>query len=157
VIVRGLLAGVVGTAAMTAYQELVGRLRVGEPREEPRSEAEAWEQAPAPAKVARLALERVTGRTVSAERIPLLTNVMHWGYGKTWGLGYAVLRRGDGSRPLAAGLLFGTGVWAASYAQLVPLGIYEPPWKYSGGELALDLSYHLVYGVGVASAYAALG
>jgi hypothetical protein len=44
-------------------------------------------------------------------------------------------------------------VWAAAYAQLVPLGIYEdhPPQ-----ELALDLSDHVVYGLGVATAYGAL-
>ncbi len=40
-----------------------------------------------------------------------------------------------------------------SYATLVPLGIYEPPWKYPPKELAIDLSYHLVYGLGVAGAY----
>ena len=51
---------------------------------------------------------------------------------------------------------FGTGVWSASYGELVPLGIYEPPWKYPPEELALDLSYHLAYGLAVAVTYAAL-
>src|SRR4051794_26883307 len=106
---------------MTAYQELVGRLRGGEPPDEPQSDDEAWEKASAPAKVARLALERVTGRRPAAEWIPLLANAMHWGYGTAWGVAFAVLRRGDGSHPVAAGLVLGTGVWAASYAQLVPL------------------------------------
>ena len=40
-----------------------------------------------------------------------------------------------------------------SYAQLVPMGIYEPPWKYPAKELALDLSYHIVYGITAAIAY----
>ena len=44
-------------------------------------------------------------------------------------------------------------MWGVSYATLVPLGIYEPPWKYPPKELAIDLSYHLVYGLGVAAAY----
>jgi hypothetical protein len=65
-----------------------------------------------------------------------------------------VRRRDD--YPLPVGLGFGLGVWAASYAQLVPLGIYEPPWRYPAEELAEDLSYHAVYGLGVAGAYAAL-
>jgi len=34
-----------------------------------------------------------------------------------------------------------------------PLGIYEPPWRYPPKELAIDLSYHLVYGLGVAGTY----
>ena len=34
------------------------------------------------------------------------------------------------------------------------MGLYDPPWKTPPAELALDLSYHLVYGaVVVASAY----
>jgi hypothetical protein len=58
--------------------------------------------------------------------------------------------------PVAGGLAFGTGVWGAAYAELIPLGIYEPPWKVPKRELAIDLSYHLVYGLAVAGAYAAL-
>lgn len=52
------------------------------------------------------------------------------------------------------GPLFGAGVWASSYLQLVPMGLYEPPWRYSPTLLANDLGYHLTYGVAGASAYA---
>jgi hypothetical protein len=45
-------------------------------------------------------------------------------------------------------------VWAASYAELVPPGLSEPPWKYPLGTLANDLGYHLSYGTGVAAGYA---
>ena len=40
-----------------------------------------------------------------------------------------------------------------SYVELVPMGLYEPPWKYPAKSLAKDLSYHLVYGVALAGAY----
>ena len=73
---------------------------------------------------------------------------MHWLYGTSWGVLY-------GGVP-AGGLTFGTAVWAAAYAELVPLGIYEPPWRYPARELALDWSYHAVYGLAVAAAYAGL-
>lgn len=90
---RGLFAGAVGTAAMTAWQALASKLREaggsptgsagsGEGQEDP------WEDASAPAKVAKR----------------------------------------------------GACVWASSYAQLVPMGLYEPPWKYPPQTLALDLS-----------------
>ena len=36
---------------------------------------------------------------------------------------------------------------------LVPMGLYEPPWKYSPSELGFDLSYHLAYGAGVGAGY----
>ncbi|MFL5859170.1 MAG: hypothetical protein ACJ780_00060 [Solirubrobacteraceae bacterium] len=32
-------------------------------------------------------------------------------------------------------------------------GLYQPPWKYSPQQLALDLSHHLVYGVGTQSGH----
>jgi hypothetical protein len=33
------------------------------------------------------------------------------------------------------------------------MGIYEPPWRYSPGELAEDFAYHLTYGLAVALTY----
>lgn len=151
---RGLAAGVVGTAAMTAWQDIAARLE-GSGEQNPGS-ADPWERAPAPAQAARLMLRSMLGVEVGAEKIGLLTNVSHWAYGTGWGTVYALVRR-DSARPaLSAGLLFGAGVWAMSYVQLVPLGIYQPPWKYPPGVLALDLSYHLVYGAGVGLGYAAV-
>jgi hypothetical protein len=115
-----------------------------------------WESAPAPAKVARRILEGVFGRSVSPSQIPLLTNAMHWGYGTGWGSVFGLVQGTSRERPLVHGLLFGAGVWAASYAELVPMGIYEPPWRYPAKTLGLDLSYHLAYGIGVGAAFAAL-
>ena len=37
-----------------------------------------------------------------------------------------------------------------SYATLVPMGLYEWPWRYSAKTIAKDVSYHLVYGAGTA-------
>ena len=59
---------------------------------------------------------------------------------------------GARERPLLRGLGFGTLVWLMSYVEMVPLGIYEPPWAYSAPELAMDLSYHLAYGAGLGAA-----
>jgi hypothetical protein len=137
----GLGAGALGTLVMTGWQELSSRLmsngggsgQTGEP---------SWKDAPVPAQVARK-LANVAGVDPDAKRIPLLTNIMHWTYGTSWGAVYPLLPR----RALS-GVAFGAGVWAMSYVQLVPLGLYDPPWKYPPTQLALDLSYHLVYGVG---------
>jgi hypothetical protein len=75
---------------------------------------------------------------------------MHWSYGTLWGGVYALGHRSSRSRRRLFGPLFGLGVWLASYAQLVPLGIYEPPWRYPLGSLADELGYHLTYGTTVA-------
>jgi hypothetical protein len=133
-LLRGIVAGLVGTAAMTLAQLAAARLR-GEQAgtDVPRS----WSEGPAP-----------------ANDVPRLTNTMHWTYGTGLGVLYALAARVLRPNPLPGGLWFGVGVWSASYAQLVPLGIYESPWRYPVDELALDLSYHLVYGAAVGEAFA---
>lgn len=153
---RGVVAGTAGTAAMTAWQEVSSRLQAsggssgggqGGEDENP------WASAPAPARVAKRLIEGVFRREVGPDRIGLLTNVAHWGYGTAWGAVYGLLQGTLRANPLAHGLAFGSGVWAMSYVQLVPMGLYKPPWEYPAKSLAKDLSYHLVYGLGVAGAY----
>jgi hypothetical protein len=153
-IARGIAAGLAGTACMTAWQELAARLRRHVEPKMMREDEDPWERAPAPARLAKMVIEAVTGRPVPTERIDLLTNAVHWGYGTSLGTVYALAA--SRRNPALAGVAFGSGVWALSYATLVPLGLYEWPWKYSAKTIAKDVSYHLVYGLGTASAYAAL-
>ena len=138
---------------MTAWQELSAKLSSARPSSVRSGASEdPWEHAPAPAKVAKRIAEGVFKRSISPDLIPLLSNVMHWGTGIGWGGIYGLAANGRSSRP-RDGALFGTLVWIMSYVQLVPMGIYEPPWDYPAKVLALDLSYHLVYGTGVAAGY----
>lgn len=152
---RGVAAGLAGTAAMTAWQEAAARLRRHTEPRMLRADEDPWLRAPAPARLAKRVLEGVTGHEVPRERIPLLTNAVHWGYGTSLGAVYALAA--NGRRPAPAGVAFGTGVWAFSYLTLVPLGLYDWPWRYSLRTIAKDVSYHLVYGTGTAAAFAALG
>jgi hypothetical protein len=158
-VARGLLAGAAGTAAMTAWQELAAKLQSSGDDGASGGEGSAaaakdpWEEASAPAVVAKRVGEGVFHEDVPAEKIEFLTNAMHWSYGTTWGSAYGLVAGTTGRSTLRGGLAFGTGVWLASYAQLVPMGLYEPPWKYPPKELALDLSYHLVYGAATAAAF----
>jgi uncharacterized membrane protein YagU involved in acid resistance len=140
---------------MTAYQLSVRKLR-GERLDTP--VPRTWDEAEAPAQVAKKAA-RLLGhdRAITKQDAPLATQVMHWLYGTGWGVGYGILAARYRPRPLVGAAALGVAVWTAAYAQLVPLGIYEPPWRYQPAELGLDLSYHLVYGAGVAAAYATLG
>ncbi len=158
-VARGVVAGVVGTAAMTGWQELSARLMSSGDEQDARGEQteppDPWEQASAPAKLAKRIGEGVFGREVSADLIPVLTHGMHWGYGTAWGGVYGLLAgSASGGAPVRRGAIFGTGVWALSYVQLVPTGLYEPPWKYAVKDMAMELSFHVVYGVGVAAAFA---
>jgi hypothetical protein len=153
-LLRGIAAGIAGTAAMTAYQLAVARAQ-GKPLATP--VPHRWADAPAPAQLAKKAADWVgQGRHLTRDDVPMLTNAMHWLYGVSWGALYGVVAGAAEPDPVAGGLAFGTGVWGAAYAELVPLGIYKAPWRYSAEELALDWSYHAVYGLAVAAAFAAL-
>jgi hypothetical protein len=144
----GLVAGAAGTGAMTALQESLPRLIGGE-----ESSAESSAEEPAPAQAVRKLLGAV-GIEPPRSWTPALTQSAHWAYGTGWGAAYAFLRDRTDAKVPALG--FGLGVWIVSYLQLVPLGIYEPLWTYPPATLAEDLSYHAVYGLGVAATYAAL-
>jgi hypothetical protein len=160
VIARGILAGAAGTAAMTAHQEIRQRVERGNAQpqdgEQPSSDhaqRDPWASAPAPAQVGKRLIEGLLGRDVPATAIPVLTQVMHWSYGSVWGGAYAIVRESARRRSHLLGPLFGLGIWAASYVELVPLGIYEPPWSYPVSSIADEIGYHLTYGASVAATY----
>jgi hypothetical protein len=149
----GIGAGVVGTGFMTAWQELAAHLRRRTTPKHMDGREDPWAHAPAPAQVGRLVVQAVLHRDVPPERIPFFTNAVHWAFGTTMGAVYGLVGGRLGRRPLLHGSLFGLGVWAQSYATLVPMGLYEPPWRYSARTIAKDVSYHLVYGTGTAAGY----
>ncbi len=134
---------------MTAAQQL--QQRDGGDAKEP-----SWKNAPAPAQVARKVL-RLGGFDPPPTWIPFLTNALHWGYGTAWGALYTLARGNRASGTIREGLAFGVAVWGASYAELVPLGIYKPPWEYPARMLGSDVGFHLAYGIGVVTAADALG
>jgi hypothetical protein len=159
---KGLLAGLTGTAVMTALQELSIYLKrhgtVGMKHEEEREDVDPWTRAPAPAQLLQQAVTKATGVEPDPAAIPLYTNVMHWGYGIGLGVVYAAGAKKLRPKPktVVAGAVFGMGVWAQSYATLVPLGLYKWPWHYAAKTIAKDVSYHLAYGAGTAVGYRVL-
>jgi uncharacterized membrane protein YagU involved in acid resistance len=157
---RGLAAGLLGTVAMTGWQLLAAKLQSSgdEPEPSPTESAinkppDPWAEASVPAQLAKRIIEGVFERPVPPSQIGLLTEVMHWSYGTAWGAAYGILAGTTGRSTLRGGLAFGFTVWTSSYLELVPTGLYEPPWKYPPKVIALDLSYHLVYGTSTATAY----
>jgi hypothetical protein len=148
---RGAAAGAVGTVAMDLVWYVRYRSGGGDSpflAWETTTEADSWDEAPAPAQVARKLLERATGREVSVERAAALNNVMHWAYGTSWTAAYAVAAGRLGPRrPWWHGLAFGGLVWSSDYVTLPLAGVYEPIWRYDVATLWQDLSAHLVFGV----------
>jgi hypothetical protein len=142
-VARGLAAGVAGTAAMTLYQTAMAKLR-------------ASESSTVPAEVGKRLIRGVLHRRFDEANTPLLNNAMHWSYGTAWGAADGL---SDGLQRIPAaprGLAFGGLVWGTSLIELPAMKLAPPVWEYPPLELALDVSYHLVYGTAVALTYSAL-
>jgi hypothetical protein len=142
-----LCAGVIGNAVFTAYQELTSESHESTPRD--------WSEAPEPAQVGQRLVEGVFHRDVPIEKAGLVTNVMHWLYGSSWGAVYGVIQESM-RQPLASGVTLTTAVMATDYTLLPAMKLYEPPWRYPARTLAQDFATHLVHGLAIAGAYRAI-
>jgi hypothetical protein len=154
-VLRGAAASAVGTLAMDAL--LYRRYRHGGgnaafPEWELSEGLVSWENAPAPALVAKRFLEDVLHRDVSPQYARVLSNATHWGFGLATGAGYGLLL-GSRKPKVRYGIPFGAAVWAGGYVVLPLLGVYEPIWKYDLETLGKDLSAHLVFGTATAATF----
>jgi hypothetical protein len=158
-ILRGLVSGAVGTAAMDMVWYM--RYRRGGGKEkfldwELSLQLSSWDNAPAPALIGKRMVEGFTGKALPPERAALTNNFMHWAYGLGWGTVYGILA-GSLVRPsVAFGVPFGATVWATDYVVLPKAGVYKPMWEYDAKTLWMDLSAHLAYGAATAASFALL-
>ena len=150
---RGVVAGVVGTAAMDLVQFVRYKLGGGNDRLlawEFSAGLKDWEQAPAPAHIGKRVVEGVFQRQLPPERAALVNNLAHWGYGIAWGGLFGLVEGSLRAPRVRHGLALGATVWTASYVLLPLAGLYRPIWEYDAKVLAKDLGDHLVYGLGAA-------
>lgn len=148
-LVRGAVAGVVGTIAMDLLWWQRSR-RDGSDDDfltwEFAGGADSFDDAGAPAQVGRRAASLV-GVDLPDEAADTTTNIMHWLTGVGYGIAHALVH--GGAHPLSSGLMTGAGTFTNSYASLGALDIYDPIWEYDQETLAKDLTAHLVFGLGV--------
>ncbi|MBV9049861.1 MAG: hypothetical protein JOY58_16415 [Solirubrobacterales bacterium] len=152
---RGLIAGAVGTVAMDALWFVRYRRGGGDSdfaEWEFTSGLCSWDQAPAPAQVGKRLVEGLFQRELPPQRAALVNNITHWAYGMVGGAQYGLLAGSLRRQRILFGLPFGASVWAAGYAILPAAKLYKPIWEYDATTLAKDLSAHLVYGLGTATA-----
>lgn len=155
-VVRGLVAGALGTVAMdalwfTRYRRSGGESDFG--AWELSSGLCSWEHAPAPAQIGKRLLEGLFRRELPSGRAALVNNITHWAYGMLGGAQYAIVAGSLSTPRIRYGLLFGAGVWTTSYVILPAAKLYKPIWEYDLKSLTEDLSAHLVYGIGTAAAF----
>lgn len=133
---EGALGGAVGTAAFTGWMK--GAQRMGLLGELP------------PRKIAREALEKLEGEGQPSEAaIELTTAITHLGFGVATGALFGVLSRHAGVKIPGAvqGAVWGSLVWAASYAGWVPaLDIMPPPQRDRPDRPIVMFLGHLIFG-----------
>lgn len=155
-VVRGAIAGAVGTAVMDTV--LYRRYRAGGGTQqalawELAQGVDDWDSAPAPAQVGRRLVEGLFQVELEPRWARTATNVMHWVYGVAWGVQFGVVAGSLRRRPRAAGLLLGPVVWGSGYVVLPLAKLYKPVWEYDATTLAKDLSAHMAYGNATAATF----
>jgi hypothetical protein len=146
---KGLIAGFVGTVAITLASTIEKKLR-----KRPASSAPA----DVGSKVLRVRPKDESGKA-------RFGNLVHYAYGTGWGLGRAALaaaflvggrhrwprrrRRPSLVEPLA----FFAAVWGAALAVLPAFGVARPFWRWGAKEVAIDALHHGVYAAATDGAY----
>lgn len=134
---KGLVAGLVGTAAMTVSSSLEARLRHRAPS-----------SAPARATTKVLGIKEFEDDIAAAR----FNDLSHWGYGTVWGAVRGLLGAA-GLSPRAASAAHGAAVWGSAAVTLPALEV-APPFVFWGRkEVAIDLWHHAVYAAATGVAY----
>lgn len=134
---KGLLAGLVGTAAMTVSSSLEARIR-----------HRAASSAPARATAKVLGIKEFEDEIAAAR----FNDLSHWGYGTMWGVVRGLLGA-TRLAPAAATAAHGAAVWGSAQVTLPALEV-APPFVFWGRkEVAIDLWHHTVYAVATGLAY----
>jgi hypothetical protein len=134
---EGLLAGLVGTAAMTVSSTVEARLR-GRPAS----------SAPARATAKVLGITEFEDDLARAR----FSDLSHWGYGTGWGVVRGLLGA-TGMSGRAATAAHGAAVWGSAQVTLPALEIAPPAIFWPKEEIAIDAFHHTVYALATGLAY----
>lgn len=154
----GVLAGALGTAAMTTsgrlYRHAVARRRGIAPEEI--TEILDYDDSDHVVVAAGAVVGALTGRAPTSPRgRHALFLATHWGYGSAVGVVHTLLRRGLGREP-DAGLVFFLGCEVMALGLFPVLGGTPVPWRWRRDRLVVSVVQHAVYAGGVAAGRAAL-
>lgn len=133
---KGLLAGAIGTAAMTVSSTIEAKIR--------EREASA-----APADAAGKVLG-VEPRDEDGEQ--RFSDVVHWAYGTGWGAVRGLIGAA-GLKGAAATAAHFAALWSTEQVVLPTLDVSAPAWEWGGEEIAIDGFHHLVYATATGLAY----
>lgn len=132
----GLVAGLVGTAAITVSQLIEMRIR-------------GRNASKTPAKAA----EKVFGfQPVDEQSETRIATLIHWGYGTSWGTFRSVLGVAGVHGPLAS-LLHTGAIQGTAMVMLPGLQVAPPVKEWGAKEIGVEVLHHLVYGLAAGATY----
>ena len=134
---KGLMAGFVGTAAMTISSTVEARLR-----------GRAPSSAPARATAKVLGIKEFENDLAKTR----FSDLSHWGYGTGWGVVRGLLAA-TGMSPKAATAAHGAAVYGAAQVTLPALEVAPPSIFWAKEEIAIDAFHHVVYATATGFAY----
>ncbi len=136
---KGLFAGLAGTVAMTVSSTI-------------EMKATGRKSSDAPAQAAG----NVLGVSpVGEDEKKRFSNLVHWGYGTSWGAIRGVIGAAGLSGAPAAATFWGA-VWGAELVMLPALGVAPPATEWGAKELGVDAWHHAVYAGVTSAVYEAL-
>ena len=133
---RGVVAGLAGTAVMTAFQKLVEMPLTGR--------ADSYAPATFAEKVLPVGPATARGRTQ-------LNYATHFALGTMWGAAYGVAARSGLSGQRAVAVVFGA-VYTADVALNTALGLYKP-WEWSASDWVIDVGEKLIQAAATGAVY----
>ncbi len=129
---RGLAAGLVGTAAMTASQTIEMRL-----------DGRSASTMPLQAAAKTLGIED-TVQTIDEPHQSELSNLVHWSYGTAWGSTRGFLNV-IGIRGMPALLLHFAAIWGTALIVEPGLGVSKPVTQWKPQQIIISGLHHAVY------------
>jgi len=134
---RGLVAGFLGTAAMTVSSTFEAKIR-----------GRAPSSAPARATAKVLGIKDFDSELAHAR----FNDLSHWGYGTGWGIVRGLLAA-TGMSPKRATMAHGAAIYGAAQVTLPALEIAPPVIFWAKEEIAIDAFHHAVYAAATGLAY----
>lgn len=134
---KGIVAGAIGTAAMTASSTIEAKLR-GRP----------FSTAPAKAATRALGIETFDDGAAYTR----FSNLVHWGYGTGWGVARGVMRAFGLPARLATPAHF-AALWGSALYSLPKYEVAPPVTEWAPEDVAIDVFHHLVYVGATAAAF----
>lgn len=134
---KGLLAGMVGTVAMTTSSTIEMRLR-----------GRGGSSTPLDAASKVLGIESFESDDAESR----FGRLVHWGYGTGWGAVRGVLDA-VGLPPVAADVGHFSAVYGGEQVMLPALDVMPPATQWGTKEIIIDAWHHLVYAAAVGAAY----